>query len=394
MRFRFAPIIVLALGMAAASCQNKKPQDKEVAQKNWAQARASVLYGLAQDQYKGHDFDGCKETLGQALKIAPDSPPLHTLAAKVDIEKGHLELAEQELELSRKFGPNDPEAYYLSGVVYQRWQKPLTALEFYKQASQRAPAELAYVLAQSEMLVALNRSPEALQLLQAKVAYFENSGTIRDAVGQLLVQAGRYSEAIDMFRQASILSEDDDAIRERLAFACYYNKQYRDCCEALNRLLEKDAYAKRADLFALRGECQMSLSDPHGARQSFETATDLNPLSARYWKDLGRAALEAGDSKRAEYALHRSIGIDNSVAETYLLSGYVRLKQAKYPEALAAFERASTLEPRDTVSLCMVGYTCEKMGRHDKAMECYSRAMKLQPGDDMARELMAQVDRD
>lgn len=395
MRFRFGPIVVLALGLALASCQNgKKPQDKEVAQKNWAQARASVLYGLAQDQYKGHDFDGCKETLAQALKIAPDSAPLHTLAAKVNIEQGRLELAENELELSRKFGPNDPEAYYLSGVIYQRWQKPLTALEFYRQASQRAPAELAYVLAQSEMLVALNRSPDALQLLQAKVAYFENSGTIRDAVGQLLVQAGRYPEAIDMFRQASILSEENDAVRERLAFACYFNKQYRDCCEALNRLLEKDAYAKRADLFALRGECQLNLSDAHGARRSFETATELNPLSARYWKDLGRAALESGDYKRAEFALHRSVGIDDSVAETYLLSGYVRLKESKFPEALAAFERANTLEPRDTVSLCMVGYAYERMGRHDKAMQCYTRAMRLQPNDDMARQLMAQVDKD
>jgi tetratricopeptide (TPR) repeat protein len=394
MRFRFAPIIVLGLGLVLASCQNARKPDKETAQRNWSQARASVLYSLAQDQYKGHDFDTCKDTLGQAMKIAPDSAPLHTLAAKVDIEQGQLELAEKELEFSRKFGPNDPEAYYLSGVVYQRWQKPLTALEFYKQAGQRAPAELAYVLAQSEMLVALNRSPEALQLLQGKVAYFENSGTIRDAVGQLLVQAGRYPEAIDMFRQASILAEDNDSIRERLAFACYFDKQYRECAEVLARLLEKDTFAKRADLFALRGECQLNLSDPHGARRSFETATDLNPLSARYWKDLGRAALESGDYKRAEFALHRSVGIDDSVAETYLLSGYVRLKQAKYPEALAAFQRASTLEPGDTVSLCMVGYTYEKMGRHERAMACYSRAMKLQPSDDMARQLMAQVDKD
>lgn len=393
MRFRFTSILIAAL---AVGCQSAKPpQDKEAAQKRWGEARAMVLYSLAQDQYKNHDFDGCKQTLMQGLKISPDGAQLHTLLAKVSIEQGQLELSEKELELARKFGPKDPEPYYLSGVVYQRWQKPITALEFYKLASERAPAELSYVLAQSEMLVALNRVPEALAMLQSKVAYFENSGAIRDAVGQLLVQTGQYIEAIDMFRQATILSEDgdSDAVRERLAMACYYAKQYRDCAEALNHLLEKDSYSKRADLFALRGECQINLDDARDARRSFETATDLNPLSATYWQDLGRASLQIGDLKRAEYALHRSVGVDPSIPETQLLIGYVCLKQGMLQDALTAFRQASTLAPRDSVSVCMIGYVYEKMGRTDLAMSCYSRAMKLQPGDDMARQLMAEIDK-
>ena len=392
MRIRL--ILIPALVSIVVGCQGAKPpQDKEAAQKHWSEARASVLYSLAQDQYKGHDFDACKQTLAQAMKISPDGAPLHTLAAKVNIEQGQLELAEKELEQARKFGPKDPEPYYLSGVVYQRWQKPVTALEFYKLAGERAPAELPYVLAQSEMLVALGRVPEALSLLQSRVAYFENSGAIRDAVGQLLVQTGRYAEAIDLFRQAAILSENSDPIRERLAMACFCNKQYRDCAEALTHLLEKDAYSKRADLFALRGECQMNLNDAHGARRSFETATELNPLSARYWQNLGRASLQTGDYKPAEYALQRSAGIDPSISETQLLIGYVRLRQEKLSQALAAFQQASALDTKDAVSLCMVGYTYEKMGRPDRAMACYSQAMKLQPADNLARQLMAGIDK-
>jgi Flp pilus assembly protein TadD len=41
----------------------------------------------------------------------------------------------------------------------------------------------------------------------------------------------------------------------------------------------------------------------------------------------------------------------------------------------------------------MVGYTYEKMGRSDRAKAFYARAMKLQPGDDMARQLMAEIDK-
>ena len=396
MRFRFAASATVAICVLAfaAGCQGmKSPDEQKLAQKRWNDTRSAILYGLAKDQYAARDFEKCKETLGKALVMSPDSPQLHTLSAKVAIEQGQLELAERELEFARKLGPNDPEPYYISGVIYQRWQKPQTALEFYRQAGQRAPAELAYLLPQGEMLVALGRTSEALALLQAKVAYFENSATIRDAVGQLLVQSGRYAEAADMFRQASVLAEDDDAIRERLATAYYYNKQYREAAEVLARVTQKEPYSKRADLFELLGDCQLQLNDGHGATRSFEVATELKPYSAHAWQSLGRAAFQQGDLHRADYALRRAIGIDASDAQTHLLIGYVRVKEARYPEAIKSFERANVLDARDTTALCMIGYTYQKMGQSKNAARCYAQALKIRPGDDMAQQLMAAIDK-
>jgi Flp pilus assembly protein TadD len=379
--------------LAVSGCGNKGPSDKELAQKRWNDTRAAILAGVAQDQYKAHDFDKCRDTLGKAMAMAPDNPQLHTLAAKLEIEQGHLEAAERELEIARKYAPADPEAYYLSGVIYQRWQRPQTALEFYRQASQRAPAELAYVLAQGEMLVAIGKAPEALTLLQSKVAYFENSASIRDAVGQLLVQSGRYADAIDIFRQASILAEQDNGVRERLAMAYFYNKQYRQAAEVLTRLTSSEPASKRTDLFIVLGEAQMQLNDTHGAVRSFASATDLDPYSAKAWQNLGRATLQQGDLKRAEFALRRALGVDNSSSESQLLVGYVQLREGNLAAALKSFRAASMLDANDTVSLCMIGYTLEKMGQQKEAMRYYGQALRLNPGDDMASRLMAQIDK-
>ena len=391
MRWMIASVVISLL---AVGCQQLKPTDEKAAAKQrWNEARASVLYSLAQDQYKGHDFDKCRETCDQALRLVPQSCPLRTLMAKVEMEQGQLELAEKELELARKAGPKEPEPYYLSGVIYQRWQRPQLALEFYRQANERAPAELAYLLAEGEMLVTLDRTPEALQLLQSKVTYFENSPTIRDAVGQILMQSGRYAEAADMFRQAALLSEDDQSIRERLAIAYFRNKQFRESAQTLGKLTDKEPYAKRADLFQLLGECQMELSDSHGARNSFERAAELNPYSAQAWQSFGRACLEAGDLKRADFALRRAIGVDASLGETHLLMGYLHLKERKFNEALASFRKASTLAPNDATAICMVGYVYEKMGRTDQAMQYYAQALKVKPGDSLASQLMADIER-
>jgi tetratricopeptide (TPR) repeat protein len=288
--------------------------------------------------------------------------------------------------------PADGEPYYLSGVVYQRWQKLDTAYEFYGKAAERSPAELSYVLAQSEMLVAMNRINDALLLLQARVTYFEHSGAIRDAVGQLMMQQGRFAEAVAMLREASILAEDDPGIHERLALALYRNKDYREASEVISGLVQTDPFSKRVDMFTLLGECQLQLSRPREARASFETASQLDPYSAHTWQCLGRAALETGDFRRAEIALTKSLSVDNAAGETHLLLGYVRLREDRLADALASFKKASALDHTDTVSLCMVGYAFQKLGNPDAANQCYSKALKLNPGDEMARQLISGLD--
>src|SRR5690242_17410090 len=98
MRWMFASVVLSLL----VGCNALKPPDEKLAaKKRWNEARASILLTLAQDQYKGHDFDKCKETCDQALKLVPESCAVHTLMAKVEIEQGQLEQAERELELAR-----------------------------------------------------------------------------------------------------------------------------------------------------------------------------------------------------------------------------------------------------------------------------------------------------
>ncbi|HEX4793030.1 MAG TPA: tetratricopeptide repeat protein, partial [Humisphaera sp.] len=309
-----------------------------------------------------------------------------------DIENGQLELAEQELKLARHYRPADPEPYYLSGVVYQRWQKPDVAYDFYHQAATKAPAELAYLLAQAEMLVAMDRSPEALQMLASRVTYFEHSGAIRDAVGQLLVQAGRYHEAAAMFREASILSEEDAGVRERLALAQYQDKNYREASDILVRLVQTEAFSKRTDLFTVLGECQLALGKSREARYSFESASQLDQYDPHIWQCLGRASLEVADYHRAELSLKRALKLDPAAGESHLLLGFTYLHQNNAQQALDEFQKASSLDSRDTVSMCMVGYALQKLGKSEEAAQYYARALHLKPGDEMARTLMADVD--
>jgi tetratricopeptide (TPR) repeat protein len=386
--------MAVLIGAATPGCQSNRkqePSQKEQATKQWNDARAGVLGSLAQDQYKNGDFEKCEETLTEALRLAPDNTDLHLLAARLSIEQGKLEAAEAQLDVARKLSPKNAEVDYLAGIVLQRWQQPLKAYEAYDTAVQKNPQELAYLMAKSEMLVVLHRQDEALQVLKEKVVYFEHSAAIRDAVGQLLVEQAKYADGADMLREASILATDDQIIREHLAFAQFDAKEYRDAIETFNRLLKDEKFQKRADIFAAMGECQANVGQLRDARESFETATNLDSSTAGYWLGLGRVAAQLGDLQRGELAARKALAIEPANGSAHCLLGYVRLREGKLPAALAAFRMASQLDAADTLSLTMQGYVLEKLGKRDEAVQFYARALKIKPNDELASRLMASV---
>jgi Tfp pilus assembly protein PilF len=374
-----------------AACQQNKPPS-ESAKEQWNTARANVMLSLATDQFNNGDFDRSRQTVDEAQRMDAKNAPLRILSAQLAIEQGQLDVADRELAVARDIDPKNPKAFYLSGVVYQRWEQPAKACEFYSSACDLDPGEQKYLLAKSEMLVAMDRTDDALALLQAKVVFFENSPAIRDEVGLLLQQKNRWTDAADMFRRATILSPDDATVREHLARALYHIGEYADATEALERILADPKQQKRSDLYLMQGECRMNLNRIGDARESFTTAADLDPTSPLPLMELAKASIQLGDATRAEADLRKATIAGGDEADISLLRGYVRLRQNRLDEAMAAFSRASVLRADDTVSLCMMGYVDQKKGLFRDALGYYQRALKIRPSDELAGRLLAGLD--
>jgi Flp pilus assembly protein TadD len=346
---------------------------------------------LARDQYLAGNLDKARNTLNEAVRLNPKNAALFVLSAKIYIEQNQLEAAERELRIARAHDEKNAEADYLSGIVYQRWQKSEDAMAFYTSASDKQPAELAYVLARAEMHVAMGQLDEALAYLNERTQYFEHSAVIRDAVGQILFQQGKFTEAAEMFRQASILKTDDLGIRERLAMSQYLNHQYREAGDGFARLLRNESHQGRVDLHLALGECQLAAGRVMDARASFETASRLDPSSKGAWMAITKVATLLNDHRRAELSVRKAIALDGSDPEAHLMYGYVLLHQNKLSEAMVCFQKASSLDPKDPVALCMVGYVYEKLGQTDTAIQFYARALQIRPKDELASKLMASI---
>jgi tetratricopeptide (TPR) repeat protein len=384
--------LALATGFLGGCADTHRTPPTVAATHQWNSDRANVLYSVAQNQYKTGNFDACRKSVDDALRLTPDSAPIHILSAKLAIEQNQLEFADHELTTARNLDPNNAEAEYLGGVIYQRWQKPQTAYELYTRAAQKDPKELAYIMARAEMLAALDRGPEALALLEERLAYFEHSAAIRDAIGQLLVAQGRFHDGAERLRQASLLAEQDNAIRERLALALYYDKQYAQALSVLNRLMTDEQYATHPALLMALGQCELETGHPRDARAHLELAAQAEPDNAGVYLALAKAAFQLNDLRRADLSVAKAISLNPADPDAQLLLGYLRLRQDRLADALNAFQKANAADRADTTSLCMVGYTLQKMGNPAQAIKWYAAALQAHPHNDLAQTLMAGID--
>lgn len=371
-------------------CTNHKSQ-KQAAKEQWGRTRAAVLLSLANDQYRSGNLDKAAETTNQAIAVDPTNVELHLLKARLQIEEGALEGAMANLEIARKLSPEHAEIEYLTGVIHQRWQRPQQALDAYSAAARKKPDDIAYLMAQSEMLVSMDRQAEALALLKARVVYFEHSAAIRDAIAQLYEQAGDQRQAVEYYRQASILDSSDDTIRERLAWAQYRAGDYREANAQFARLLRDEQNQKRVDLLLAIAECESRLGLHAQARRHFDDVTNLDTNSLTAWLGVARSSLKLNDLRRAEMAATKAVSLQGKSSQAQLTLGYVRIRQERFADAAAAFKRANLADPSDSLSACMVGLSLQRLGQMEEAQRWLERAMQLNPQDDLAAKLLASV---
>jgi tetratricopeptide (TPR) repeat protein len=381
-------IVALVALTSLVGCANQKSQ-KQAAAEQWGRTRAAVLLSLASDQYRTGHLDKSAQTVQQALAMDPTNVELHLLRSRLQIEEGQLEGAMYSLETARKLAPEHAEIDYLVGVVHQRWQRPEQALQAYAEATRKKPDDIAYLLAQSEMLVSMDRQPEALKLLLDRVVYFEHSAAIRDAIAQLYVQTGDGRQAVEYYRQASVLDSNDEGIRERLAWALYRADNYRDAHSQFSRLLRNPENQKRVDVLTVTAECEAKLGMYSESRRHFDEVTNIDSNRSGAWLGAARASLKLGDVRRAEMAANKAVSLQPKAAEGHLLLGYVRLRQDRVPDAVVAFKRANAADPSDSLSACMIGISLQRMGKSNDALRWFERATQLNPYDNLAAKLLA-----
>ncbi len=403
---RTAPLLAAAaLGATLVGCAGNNDTVKNWrgdANSRWLTMRSGMMLDMAQQAFDTGDLDRAEKELNQALALDPGNDRLQTLGGRIALERGRLEKAYHHFQVAididspneengEDYVPTNADARYYQAVVFQRWKRYDDALQRYTDAYEIKPDQSNLLMARCEMLVELDRADEAVELLEAKLAYFDQSAGIRAMLGHIYMLQGEPGEAVEYFAKASLLDPDNLKLQEELARAQFAAGQYREAAKSVSQLREHPENARRADLRRLEAQAQLKMGRTAEARKVYLDLTRTPQVAAGDWIVLGQLAWQDSDPGGALSAASRAMKLDPERHEAYVLAGMVWQKRENLDEALRNFDRAAELAPDNAVPLILRGIALQKAGRAAAAADAYTQALQRHPDDPRALKLLKTV---
>lgn len=131
--------------------------------------------------------------------------------------------------------------------------------------------------------------------------------------------------------------------------------------------------------YAKLGEIHEARNDVMKARTNYEKAVQINPDLSPVYVTLGASYLNSGDIARAETLLLEAEKRGVSDAEFYNLKGMLHYKQNKNSEALAAFEKALSLEGRNATAKYYRAAVLDRMNQPEQSLVAYRETLAIAP---------------
>ena len=136
------------------------------------------------------------------------------------------------------------------------------------------------------------------------------------------------------------------------------------------------AYARTATEFEpsysfgqhVYGSCLLVRGEMDEARECFERAVDLDPLSVREHRSLGWMLYLARRFARAEQWLQAALVLDREPAETHSMLAQLYMSQRRFGAALEQAESCQT-DPPDPVGLSVLGACLAYLNRREEALK-------------------------
>jgi arylsulfatase A-like enzyme/Flp pilus assembly protein TadD len=205
------------------------------------------------------------------------------------------------------------------------------------------------------------RPADAEAVLREALANNPASFRINTALGIIMIDNGRFDEAIDVLNKSLASIDFDPETWNYLGVAYWNTGRFDEALEAYERALSLDSnyaivFNNRGSLFLSRYFKDKRADDLAHAREDFRKAVELDPKYASAWNGLGVSSSQRGDLDDAITAWKMAVELKPDFGFALYNLGLGLLGRGDKAEALRSFTRyrdlfSSTLSPRDRAKL-------------------------------------------
>lgn len=366
---------------------------------------------------RNKDHNGAIADFNQSIRIRPAWEAYFNRAVS-ELALGQKDAALSDLFEALKFNPDDPEAYYQTGVLlldpaFRTKGENAKLAERYMNISIKSGFRLSYsytfrALArytQQKYPGAQSDATEAIRLDPA----FADAWHIR---GNSKAKMQDYASAIADLQKAYSINPKKPDFVIALIETKTAQKDFSGAVELADRILKSEPnnavclqmrgfakeksgdkngaladYAKAiaadprySDARWARGELRSSLNDFDGAIQDFnESIRILNdaPVASLSYYGRGYARYKQGDYAKAIQDFAKADSLANMEEQFYAIFGEILVNQKQSVDALKYLEKAVSMNPNVGPTQFNLGLTQYRLGRFGAAAQAYERAAAL-----------------
>lgn len=278
-----------------------------------------------------------------ALKISPDDLPALEGAAQIEYEEGGSDAAPL-LEHILKLSPASPPSHAMLGVLAYRHGDCSEAVRHFDQS-----------------VSILDSQPVALQ-----------------QYGSCLVKLHRFDQALEIFQTLVDQNPDDAHLRSRLAALQLTAEHPKDAIATLQPLLQGHPETSAFELAAKAYEAD---KDTPRAESILRQAMLQDPADVDLYVDFATLAFDHGSFAAGIEMMTSGLRTHPNSAPLYLERGILYVQVADYEKAEADFEKASQIDPRQSLSGVARGKIAEQNGDYEKALATVQGKLARNPND-------------
>lgn len=287
---------------------------------------------------------------------------------------------------------------------------------------------VAYVLARSSMAMARTWRPglvwayPVLAVLVALIVWSTNVNAIRADVyykqGNAYDNAGQWDNSIQFYERALQLAPDQDF------YYLFLGRAVLEKAKAATTAQERDGWLKQAEQVLQEARSINPLNTDHTANlgrlyrtwaellrapneaaqrtemyqkslSAYQEAVKLSPNNAQLWNEWGLVYQLMGNMDEALTKYQRSLELDKSFSQTYLLlgdtnrtkgdayrtSGDTEKANSSNAQAIEAYKKALEFDPNSVQAHSALGFVYSQQGRLPEAIQENLAVLKIAPND-------------
>ena len=378
--------VVLAV---CAGCESQA-QSKRAARQRWDKTSARIKLMLAQQQAEAGNYDRAVKAVQECLNTDPNNAAARGLYGKLLLENGRRNEAIGQLDIALELDKKLHESWYWLGVAVEESRNYKKAYTLYKMALLLQPTNVDYILAVTDVQVAQNNYSEAEKLLTQKMSALPRDVSLKVAAAELMGRTGKNERAIELYKQAMLMTGDNGDIAESLGYCYVFSDKWDEAAEIFDSLFEKCRDEQKKKLYLqVTALCSMNGGQYGRAVNCYSQLSIEERDNADIWVKMGQAALGAGAPKRAFTCGQKALALQPGYTDAIALIGCAQYAGGDYTAALKSFERIAADKKNAGFSWLMRARCYEQLGQIYKAERAYKKALEINPrselGDFLAR---------